>query len=140
MSKWQKHFPLGYMLFMRIAEPRMVRLLHFGIYISMISAGWGITAYPPSAFKDVLGWVLVMVFGLFLLLGGVLGAISVLPGIWWLERVSLICLITGMSVYTVVILDLHASPVGISISVAFVLTFVLRWIGIRRYQLAPREE
>ena len=140
MTRWQKHFPLSYALFMKIAEPRVLRLLYLGIYLSMVCAGWGLMAYPPSQFKDIIGWWLVEVFGLFLLMGGLLAGFAVLPGLWWVERVGLIFLITGMAVYVVLIINLHASPIGVSVAIAFILSFIIRWIGIRRYQLAPREE
>ena len=117
-----------------------MRLLHFGIYICMFLAGIGILSYPSYSYERVLGWGLVITLGIFLAAGALLSGIAVLPGIWWLERVGLICMITGMAIYVVVILDLGARSLGLVVPIAFTITFVLRWMEIRRYQLAPREE
>lgn len=133
----KKHFPFAHSLFMKIAEPRVIRLMQFGIYICMIIAGTGVLSQPPSAFKYVVGSALVYVFGGFITLGAIFGAIAVLPGIWWLERVGIIALTTAMLMYAVIIIALGSSTVGVVVSVAFALTFAQRWLEIRRYQLAP---
>ena len=140
MATWQKVFPLSYRLFMKIAEPRVVRLLHFGIYVCMLTAGFGVLSYPPRSFDSLVGTTLVYIFGAFVFLGGLLGAVSVLPGVWWLERVGILALITGMLMYIAMIIELGSSPIGFVIPIAFSFTFALRWLEIRRYQLAPREE
>lgn len=126
-------------VFMKIAEPRVTRILHFGIYLCMVSAGLGVLLSPPSSFKSVLGISLTILIGSFLLLGGVLGAIAVLPGIWVMERAGLFALMTGMCMYLVVLTVLRPSPVGYSITIGFVLVFLIRWFDIRGPQLAPRE-
>lgn len=115
-------------------------MLQFGIYICMMAAGLGVIHHPPSSFEGVLGTTLVIVFGGFIFFGAFLGAIAVLPGIWWLERTGLLALMTGMAMYTVIIFSLGTSTLGVAVSVAFVLSFIQRWSEIRRYQLAPREE
>lgn len=126
--------------FSKIAEPRIIRLMQFGVYLCMIFAGIRVVTQPPKAFEFVLGNVLVLVFGGFILIGALFGAVAVLPGIWWLERAGLIALATGMTIYAVVITSLGASPMGVVVAVAFALTFVQRFLEIRGSQLAPREE
>jgi hypothetical protein len=124
--------------FLLIAEPRVVRLVQFGIYLCMIFAGHSVLTTPPSSFESVLGLTLINVFGGFVTIGGILAAIAVLPGIWWLERAGILALMTGMAMYSVIIITLGVSPVGLAVAVAFVLTFVQRWMEIRRFQLAPK--
>jgi hypothetical protein len=126
--------------FQLIAEPRVIRLVQFSIYVCMFIAGSNILLHPPKAFQFVLGLVLAYVFGAFITLGSLLGAISVLPGIWWLERVGIIALITGLGIYAIVIISLGSSPMGILVAIMFALTFVQRWLEIKGSQLAPREE
>lgn len=138
-NKVAKAPPFIYTIFMKIAEPRVKRLLYFGIYICMSVVGFWITTHPPATFQSVIGLTLVYVFGAFVLGGGVLGLVSVLPGIWWLERVAVISLGTGMLMYSVIVIALNSSVVGVGVSIAFALTFMLRWMDIREYQLAPRE-
>ena len=140
LTKLQTLFPWLYNLFLKIAEPRVVRLLHFGIYICMLVGGSAALFRTPQNFTNLIGWALSFMLGLFIFFGAMLSAIAVLPGIWWLERVGLIALTTGMAMYIVTIIALGASPLGFVVPIAFALTFALRWIEIRRYQLAPREE
>jgi hypothetical protein len=125
-------------VFLKIAEPRVVRLVQFGIYVCMLDAGHYVLTTPPHSFQGVLGQTLVNVFGSFVAGGALLGAIAVLPGIWWLERVGIIALATGLAMYSVIAISLGISPVGFAIGIAFILTFVQRWMEIRRFQLAPK--
>lgn len=124
--------------FLLIAEPRVVRVVQFGVYVCMTMAGHFVLVSTPHSFEGVLGQMLVVVFGTFVMVGGILGAIAVLPGIWWLERVGILSLMTGMAMYSVVVFTLGISPTGFLIGVAFILTFVQRWMEIRRFQLAPK--
>lgn len=123
--------------FMLIAEPRVIRLLQFGVYLSMAGAGTFILLAPPLSFQSVIGSALVIILGSFVLLGSLLGLVAVLPGIWWLERVGIISLMTGLSIYCIVAINLGASLVGTLVTLAFGFTFVQRWMEIRRFQLAP---
>lgn len=136
----KKNFPFAHSLFLRIAEPRIVRLMQFGVYISMFASGIGLLTEPPHAFKSVIGVGLVFVFGGFITLGSILGATAVLPGIWWLERVGLIALATGLAMYIVILASVSLSLVGFSIAIALIFTFIQRWREIKGAQLAPREE
>jgi len=129
----------GHSLYMKIAEPRVIRIMQFGVYLCMIVSGFGVISKPPTSFENVLGLSLVYVFGGFVFIGALFGAVAVLPGIWWLERVGIIALTTAMSMYSVVIITLGTSPIGIAICIAFALTFAQRWMEIRRFQLAPKE-
>lgn len=139
VSRFERWLPKLHFLYMKIAEPRVTRLLQLGIYISLFAAGVGILWEPPANFKDILGLSLVVMFGGFVALGGLLGSIAVLPGIWWLERVALLALSTGMCMYIVILIGLKPSPVGFAMAAAFILTFIIRWRDIRGFQLAPRE-
>lgn len=127
-------------LYMRIAEPRIIRLMQFGIYICMIIAGSSVLYHPPEKFEGAIGVTMVYIFGGFMTIGALLGAIAVLPGFWWLERVGILSLITGLAIYVVIIMALNSSGMGLIISAAFALTFAQRWQEIKRFQLAPRRE
>lgn len=130
---------LAFSLFMKIAEPRAIRIMLFFLYICMLIAGLGVLAHPSSKFEGVLGLTLVYIFGSFIFLGAFLCVIAVLPGIWWLERVGILALITGMSIYTIAIITLGATLIGTIVSISFALTFAIRWQEIKRFQLAPLE-
>jgi len=136
MHHLQAVVPWAYKLFMKIAEPRVVRLGFFGVYICLMSLGTTILLRPPKSFQniDMLWSVLTLHFVLssFLILGGLLSAASVLPGIWWLERTGLFVMGSGLLLFCI----FSASPY-VSIAIALVLVFALRWREIRKYQLAP---
>lgn len=125
-------------LFLKIAEPRVVRIVQFVVYVSLTAAGWYVLTHPPQSFLFVIGPGLVFVFGGFLTFGGVVGCIAVLPGIWWLERMGVVALWTGLSIFAVIVFSLGISYVGFFVAIALGGSLVIRWTEIRRYELAPR--
>lgn len=131
---------LTYNLFMKIAEPRIFRLLQFGVYILLSVAGIGVLFDTPDSIQEVLGNFLIYIFGGFVAVGSILGAFAVLPGIWWLERVALLALGTGVLMYVVITISLGVSIVGLTVYIAFILTFIQRWTEIRGSALAPRKD
>lgn len=134
---WQKHLPFAYALYMKIAEPRTIRILQFIIYGCLLYTGIGVLFYPPGSYSRVVsdGWIVAI--GLFVTVGAIVGASAVLPGIWWLERVGVLLLGTGISMYVVVAIILGQSPLGIAVFIAFIMTFIQRWSEIRGSDLAP---
>jgi hypothetical protein len=105
----------------------------------MSIAGFGVLLNPPPKFESVIGLVLVYVFGSFVTAGALLGVVAVLPGIWWLERVAILALSTGLAMYVVMAISLGSTPVVYAITTALILTFIQRWFEIKGAQLAPRE-
>lgn len=140
MEKAKTTFPVLYNLFMKIAEPRVVRILHFGIYICMVFAGWRVIVNPSLSYNHVVNSLTVDILGAFLMVGALIGAVAVLPGVWWLERAGIISLVTGMAMYSVVIIALGGAAIVVIISIAFILAHSVRWLDIRGLQLAPRED
>lgn len=128
------------LIFYKIAEPRVVRLLYFAIYTSFLVAGLDTVINPPYKFDDVIGKALVYLLGSFAALGSILCFIAVLPGIWWLERAGIIALMTAVGMYIVLLINLEATSFSIAISLGYFVRFILRWLEIRPYELAPRKE
>lgn len=124
-------------LFYLIAEPRVVRIFQLLIYLGYVWAGSLIWLAPSESLRTILGMVLLTVFGAFMVLGGLLGAFAVLPGIWWLERAGIVGIVTALLIYLVVILTLGVSGVGVVVALILTLCMVKRWIEIRKYQVAP---
>lgn len=125
-------------LFLKIAEPRVVRLIQCGVYVILTTAGWYVATHPPTSFLFVLGPSLVHVFAGFLVAGGTAGALAVLPGVWWLERMGVVALWTGLGIFAVVAAALGISMVGFLIALALGGSLAIRWTEIRRYEVAPR--
>lgn len=125
-------------LFYKIKEPRIIRLVQLGIYLCMIGAGHYVIANPPEQYQSIIGSLAVVAFGGFLLLGGAAGAVAVLPGIWWLERLGVIAIWVGLAVFAVIAIALGVSLVGFLTAVALALALGQRWSDITEYDLAPR--
>lgn len=125
-------------VFMRIAEPRVFRVLQLGVYLFLGFSGVAVLFHPPENLENVVGLTLLYVFGAFIALGSFFGSVAILPGIWWLERVALISLTTGILMYIVMAVSLGSSPVGVGVSIAFIFTFAQRWSEIRGALLAPK--
>lgn len=141
MSKIQLHLPFLYDLFMKIAEPRVRRLIYFGIYILlMIVATTTLFFRVPEAFVNILGGRLLVYFcGVLIVVGALVCAISVLPGIWMFERAGLVAITAGIAMYSIILIFLGASAMVATVPAIFILFFALRWLDIWEFLLAPRE-
>lgn len=126
-----------YSVYMKIAEPRVVRILQFWIYIGMLASGVFVLFQVPHALEKVAGFGFVIMLAGFLVLGALFSAIAVLPGIWWLERTGLVLQAFGLVMYSVMVIALASSPIGIAVCLVLVLSFVQRWLEIKGSQLAP---
>lgn len=132
-------FPALYKAYLLVAEPRVVRLILFVIYSMFITAGLMVLTNPPENFEEILSTGRVAMMACFLILGGILSAVAVLPGLWWLERCGIISLITGMVIYIVLIIGVSNMPIALCISIAFILFFIIRYMETRQFKLAPRK-
>lgn len=140
MVKFQQTLPFLYHLYMMISEPRGRRLIFFGIYAFLMVAGSSVFFKPPAAIEHLLGGIiLIWVFGSFIVLGNLIGLVSVLPGIWWLERAGLVLIVSGIVCYVTTLILLGASILITFIPVVIILICAIRWIDIKDYLLAPRE-
>jgi phosphoglycerol transferase MdoB-like AlkP superfamily enzyme len=143
MTDRPRHIPHWlFALFMRIKEPRSTRLAFFCIYLILVLGGSSAFTGPPSSINDVLGAALTILWGVFFIVGGILGASSVLRGSWWVERVGLLCSGTGFAMYAVVITFLQIQLAGpylmqLCLIVFALIILTLRWTQIRRYAYDP---
>ena len=140
MSIVQTRMPALYRAYQLVAEPRLVRVILFAIYAVFIVAGAFVLAQQPDNFVEAITVKLVLMFGGFLTVGGILSSIAVLPGLWWLERCGLLALGTGMLIYLIISISVQGSPVSICVSIAFILFFILRYMETRQFKLAPRKK
>lgn len=129
--------PIGLLLYNKIAEPRVFRIIQFAIYALLLAVSVDILNDPPNTLRSTVGNTLTYAVGGHLGVGCLLGLFAVLPGIWWLERVGIILMSTGMAMYFVMVFWGDVSVVGAMVAMAFLLTFVQRWMEIRDFQLAP---
>lgn len=124
-------------LFLKIEEPRLLRILQFFLYGTMIIIGSLYLISRHMQVASLLGATLATTLGVLVVLGGILGGIAVLPGIWWVERLGIICLWTGLGIYIVVGLSIYVSLLGVGLAWALVFALAIRWVQIKDFQFAP---
>lgn len=124
-------------LFLKIEEPRLLRILQFFLYGTMIIIGSLYLASRHMQVATLLGSTLATTLGVLVVLGGILGGVAVLPGIWWVERLGIICLWTGLGLYIVVGLSIYISLLGVGLAWALVFALAIRWVQIKDFQFAP---
>ncbi|QPX62494.1 membrane protein [Arthrobacter phage Truckee] len=127
-----------YSAYMKIAEPRVIRIIQFLIYSCLFVVGVMVLDKVPHSLEQASGgqeYVVGLAF--MLIVGALCSGFAVLPGIWWLERAGLILLGFGLLIYLVMIIKLNSSPIGIVVCLLLILSFVQRWLEIKGAQLAP---
>lgn len=129
----------------KITEPRHLKLFYFGVYLLAVWVGMVTLLNPPASIEGALGTVITAFWASLIVVGGAGAIVTVLPGWWWAERLSVWLILTGIAIYEGVVLSLHFSgPEGASRLtqagfVAFAaLLFILRLILTRKWDFEPR--
>lgn len=128
---------------LRITEPRHLKATYALIYLLVLATGVATLLAPPQSIEGQLGNVLTIIWSVFLIVGGFGGALTVFPGWWWAERLSLILTLAGIGIYAIVVLTLQLISEGSRLTqLGMILlagsVFAIRWILIRRYSFEPR--
>lgn len=129
-------------VWLRIQEPRIVTILQFFIYLCAMASGYFALMNPPRSIEATAGPGLTFYWSILLLGGGVLGAITVLPGWWLFERAATIACFGAATIYGFNIFTLNSIESGNRLPQLFmiliaVLHFAARWFRIRRYSFDP---
>ncbi len=130
-------------LWATVQEPKVVTVLHWVAYLVALGVGVSALLDPPSSVAGELGPLLTTIWAGSFILGGTLGAVATLPGIWWLERAGVIACVTGLAVWVMVTVVLELTiPDGNRWPQAGALTILglllaVRWFRIRRYAYDP---
>lgn len=130
-------------LWRAISEPRHLKVTYWAFYAIAFLTGMGTLISPPRYIEGEIGPVLTMLWALFVVIGGIGGALSVLPGWWWAERLSIVLIWVGSAIYIIVVLNPHMAIEGTDpaqlgwITLGSCLFFV-RWLLIRKYTFEPR--
>jgi hypothetical protein len=114
-----------------IAEPRHERIIQALIYGCIAVGGLLTISVIPVLIENLVGyWGTVGLAGL-TAIGGIIGLIGVLPDNRPLERLGATTNSLAYGLYAVVLWGLGASPLAVSISIAFSLVMLLRLVQIR---------
>lgn len=126
-----------------ITEPRHLKLTYFLCYAVALYTGFATLLRPPQSIEGALGAPLTAVWAAFLIMGAFGGLLTVFPGWWFAERLSIAMIWVGAGIYFYVVLSLHLSQSGsrltqlgwIAMGAAL---FLVRWLLIRKYSFEPR--
>lgn len=127
-----------------IREPRHIKTVMLAYYITAIFTGVITFVSPPSLVANVVGAVMTYSFSTFLLVGGIMAAVSVYPGWWWAERIGCWFQIAGLGIVFVVAIYNAANsgsasgPILGGLIALATGVFVIRLLMIRRYSFEPR--
>lgn len=130
-----------------IAQPRHVKIIYLVIYVLSVAIGWVTLINPPQTISGEVGPVITVIWASLFILGGVVGAVTVLPGWWWAERLlSIGPILIGLAIYLCVVVALHAQSIETGGSRATQLgiillaasPFILRFFFIKEYSYEPR--
>lgn len=130
-------------LWERVTEPRHMSLIYGGIYTIATLTGIVTLMVPPMTIAGELGPVLTVLWAGLFILGGTLGMLTVLQGLWAWERWGAGLVIAGIGIYGLVIATLHFTAEGSRLTQLGVLAlaaavFVVRWAMIRGRTYGPR--
>lgn len=134
----------------KIVSPKHMTLAYFCIYAVTVIGGLVSVFIPPVTLQYELGPALTVIWGSLILLGGITGLVSVLPGWWWLERLGIVLAVTGIGIYFAILvyiqLEIYSSPYAagsrwtqLSMTFLAMSVFIVRWLFIRAYSFAPRK-
>lgn len=126
----------------KIRDPRETRVFYLLVYGLVAIAGAAAIISPPESIAGELGYKLTVVWGLFLLFGGIAGLIAVNPGYWWLERAACLAAAVGTGMYATVVASMlmhpgNRVPQNAMILIVFLL-LAFRFWRIRGFDLEPR--
>lgn len=131
-------------LWLRIQEPRALSAIYFFIYVVVAILGLAVVVDPPRSIQSSIGLTLLACWGWMLLVGGGLGACTVLQGVWWLERAGAIACGFAMLIYGVAICGIPVTQFSVRVaSICFVLfailAFAARLVKTRHYAYDPEK-
>lgn len=126
-----------------ITEPRHLKLTYFVLYGIALWTGFVTMVRPPQSIEGALGAPLTSVWAGFVIMGAFGGILTVFPGWWWAERLSIVLIWAGAAIYFIVVLSLHVTGTGSRLTqMGFILLavglFFVRWLLIRKYTFEPR--
>ena len=127
---------------LKIREPRVVAVVHAITYLVLMTGGIAALIQPPTSISGEIGAVSMTLLAGMLTGGGLIGAVTVLPGWWWVERYGVALIIAACLIYGWIVTVLHALQPGnrllqLSIIVGLAGHLVVRLIRIKERPYDP---
>lgn len=122
-------------LWSRVSEPRIVSMLRWVMYMALLLGGITAIVDPPRSLTGEIGTYAMVSLATLLAFGGLIGAVAVLPGAWWLERIALLAIILALLIYGGVIIGLQFTQPGnrllqLSMVLGLTMSQFVRWARI----------
>lgn len=129
-------------LWLRLQEPRIVTLAQTIIYALCLIGGTTVLFSPPVSIEVVYGPYITFTWGIFAVIGGILGIYAAPTGKWLIEKPAIIACGTAATLYAGFIVSLQITAHGNRwAQLCFVLMviahFVGRYVRIRPFSYEP---
>lgn len=139
MSKWLKTW------WLTVPEPREQSITWGVVYLLLTATGLASMAYPSSVATDSIGHGAMLMFSFMLIAGVLIATIGGWMEFWKLERLGVILMGAGLSLYASVILTLHFESDSVMlvqfwVTLALIASLVARYFMIWRFDFRPRAD
>lgn len=127
-----------------VSEPRHLKVAYAVFYCVVVTLGFLALFAPPQSVSWELGPVLTIFWGLLAVVGGVGGLLTVFPGWWFVERLSIVLIWCALAMYLLIVVILQFSSDSGSRWPQMTLFFLagglfyVRWYSIRDHTFEPR--
>lgn len=126
----------------RVSEPRSITALHCLVYVLIAIAGASALIDPPNTLSSSWGGAFSTLWAASLLLGGSVAACAAYFGRWWLEKIALLLVCTGVVLYASIVTTIHFytssnKSVHALFLVVVVLHLAVRYLRIHRFSYEP---
>lgn len=130
-------------LWAQVTEPRHLKATYFVFYGIALLTGIATLTRPPQSIEGAIGSQTTAVWASFVIMGAFGGMLTVFPGWWFAERLSIIMIWLGAGIYFAVVLWLHFTGSGSRLTQMGWIAlgaglFFVRWLIIRKYTFEPR--
>ena len=123
----------------RLHEPRIISATYGGAYMAMIFLG-GVSIFsPPRTIENAAGNTLMSLIALLITAGGILGAITVANGRYWIERYAVGLAGLGMLGYWLMVAYLAVAATGNRFMQLLALTLALAFVLMRLHWVLRRD-
>lgn len=123
-----------------VNEPRQITILVFFGYAVLTWGGWSALHEPPTTVENAAGTVAMTLLSVMLVSGGIIGAITCLPGWNWLERGGVLLSGTAALIYCALAIGLGVTTesnrdlqISVILFAVIMLTGRAVWIWDRPY-------